>query len=379
MLIRAGRIQDGLALLDEAMVAVASGRLSPIPTGIIYCAVILACQEVYEPRRAGEWTEALSRWAAEQQDLVAFTGRCLVHRAEIMQLRGGWEDALEEVRRASERFALQVNPAGSGVASYRQGELLRLLGRFAEAEEAYAEASRRAWDPQPGLAQLRLAQGQADSAAAAIRRALSESVDPLKRAALLPAHVEIMLALDDVAGARTSSSELDELAGRYATEMLGALAAHARGAVALADGDPARALVALREASGAWQELGAPYEVARARVLIGLACRTVGDGDAAQRELAAARETFAELGALPDVRSLDAMLAPERPRETHGLTSRELEVLRLVAGGKSNKEIAAALVISEHTVARHVQNIFAKLDVTSRAAAVAFAYEERFV
>jgi DNA-binding NarL/FixJ family response regulator len=379
MLIRAGRVRDGLALLDEAMVAVTTGRLSPIPTGIVYCGVIFACQEAFEPRRASEWTDALARWVAEQPDLVAFTGRCLVHRAEIMQLRGSWADALEEARRASDRFALQVNPLGSGVAFYRQGEILRLLGEHAAADEAYGMASRHGWDPQPGLAQLRLAQGQVDVALAAIRRALSESVDPLKRAVLLPAQVEIALVAGELDEARRASSELDEHASRYEAGMLRALADHARGAVALAEGDAARSLRSLRQAAQAWRELDAPYEVARACLLIGLACRTVGDGDAALRELAAARETFAELGALPDVRRLDAMLAPGGSRDTHGLTSRELEVLGLVAQGRSNRDIAGELVISEHTVARHVQNIFAKLGVSSRAAAVAFAFEHELV
>jgi DNA-binding CsgD family transcriptional regulator len=379
MLIGAGRVHEGLALLDEAMVAVTSGRLAPIPTGIVYCAVILTCQRVYEPRRASQWTEALSRWTAEQPDLVAFTGRCLVHRAEIMQLRGSWADALEEARRASERFALQVNPTGRGVAFYRQGELRRLQGDFVAAERAYAEASREGWDPQPGLAQLRLAQGKLDAAAAATRRALSETADPLKRAALLPAHVEIMLALDEVDEARAASSQLDELAAAYATDMLSALAAHSRGAIALADGDATGALVALREAAHIWRELEAPYEVARARALIGLACGTLGDEDAASREVDAARETFVELGARPDVERLERLLAPGAPRSTHGLTARELEVLGLVAEGLSNRGIAAALVISEHTVARHLQNIFAKLGLSSRAAAVAFAFEHDLV
>jgi len=378
MLVRAGRVEEGLALLDEAMLGATEGRLSPIPTGIVYCGVILVCQEAFEPRRAREWTNALARWVAEQPDLVAFTGRCLVHRAEIMQLGGSWEDALEEARRASERFALQVNPLGAGIAFYRQGEILRLLGRFDAAEEAYAQAGRAGWDPQPGLAQLRLAQGQVDVALAALRRALTESADPLRRAALLPAQVDVALAAGELEEARAASSELDGLAAVHATAMLGALAAHARGAVALAGGEPAGALGALRDAVTAWGELDAPYEVARARVLIGQACGLLGDADSALRELESAREAFAGLGALPDVARLGALLDP-RARDTHGLTSRELEVLRLLVDGRSNRDIATALVISEHTVARHVQNIFAKLGVSSRAAAVAFAFQRGLV
>jgi ATP/maltotriose-dependent transcriptional regulator MalT len=375
MLIREGEVKKGLELLDESMVAATARELSPIVVGVVYCGVILACQEVYDVRRAKEWTAALTRWCAEQPDLVAFTGRCLVHRSEILQLQGAWRDALEEARRAAERFARQLNPRASGVALYRQGELLRLQGEFDAAEEAYRTASGHGWEPQPGLAQLRLAQGRTDAAVATIRRATGETTEPLRRAALLPAQVEILLAAGDVDAAREACAELEGLAESYESAMLGALAAHARGAVTLADGDAASALAALRSAARLWQELEAPYDDARVRVLIGLACRALGDDDAAELELAAARDTFTALGARPELARLELLTS----RTTHGLTARELEVLRLVAAGRSNREIAAALVISEHTVARHVQNIFAKLDVSSRAAAGAFAFEHGLV
>jgi ATP/maltotriose-dependent transcriptional regulator MalT len=256
--------------------------------------------------------------------------------------------------------------------------LLRLQGEFTAAEAAYREANRHGWEPQPGLAQLRLAQGKSKAATAAIRRALSETTEPVKPAALLPAHIEIMLAAGEVEEARAACQELDGIAATYESAMLGAMVAHARGAVALAEGDGRDALVALRRAAQIWQELEAPYEDARARVLIGLACRSLGDDEAAELELGAARAAFTELGATPDVARIDSLVALTG-EDAHGLTRRELEVLRLVAAGKSNREIAAALVISEHTVARHVQNIFAKLDVSSRAAAGAFAFEHDLV
>jgi DNA-binding CsgD family transcriptional regulator len=376
MLIKDGRVREGLALLDEGMVAVTAEDLSPIVTGIVYCGVILACQEVYEVRRAREWTLALERWWKEQPDMVAFTGRCLVHRAEIMQLHGSWSDALDEARRAGERFEETRNQA-AGLAHYRRGELLRLQGEFAAAEEAYRDASRFGWEPQPGLAQLRLAQGRSDAAAASIRRAKAEITEPLKRAGLLPAYVEIMLAVGETEEARCACLELQEIGRRYESAMLGGMVAHARGAVELANNDAPAALVALREALQVWQALEAPYEIARSRVLVSRACRALGDEDAAALELEAARSIFEHLGAAPDVARTDALT--RGAGNAHGLSGRELEVLRLVATGKSNREIASALVISEHTVARHLQNIFAKLGLSSRTAATAYAFEHNLV
>lgn len=378
-LIQQGRIEEGLGLLDEAMVAVTAGELSPIVTGIVYCSVISGCQEVYALPRAQEWTAALTQWCEQQPDMVAFSGRCLVHRAEIMELHGAWRDALEEARRARQRCVQGKNRSAAAQAFYRQGEVHRLQGRFSAAEKAYREASRCGWEPQPGLALLWLAQGNDDAAAAAIRRVVGETSEPLKRARLLPAYVEIMLAVGDIEEARSACRELEEISARYESGMLGAIAAHAEGAVDLASGNARAALLALRRAWQVWQELEVPYEVARVRVLLGLACCALGDDDTAALELEAARGVFAQLGAAPDLARVDSLARRAASVDAHGLTARELQVLRLVAAGETNKAIAAELVLSGRTVDRHVSNIFAKLGVSSRAAATAYAYEHQLV
>ena len=372
------RVREGLQLLDEAMVAVTTEDLSPVVAGISYCGVILACQEVFDLRRAREWTRALEAWWQQQPDMVAFTGRCLIHRAEILQLGGSWEVALDEARKACRRFREANNPT-AGLALYREAELLRLRGDLEGAEGAYRAASRAGWEPQPGLAQLRLAQGRPDAAEAAIRRALAEAADPLRRAVLLPAHVEIVLAGGGVDEARGACDELEAVATRYSSALLDAIAAYERGAVELAANDAPKALELLRRALDAWRTLEVPYEVARTRLLIGEACRMLDDTDACELELEAALADFARLGAVPDATRVETLLGRAPDRETHGLSPRELEVLRLLAAGKSNREIAATLVISEHTAARHVQNIFTKLRISSRAAATAFAFEHDLV
>jgi len=378
-LVKLGRIDEGFALLDEAMVAATSEELSPIVTGLVYCSVIAKCRDLFELRRAQEWTAALTDWCDRQPEMVAYTGQCLVHRAEIMQLRGAWAEALDEARRAGQRFARAGSERAAGNAAYTEAEVHRLRGEFAAAERAYAEASRRGWEPQPGLALLRLMQGRIDAAAASIRRSLGETGDPLARARLLPACVEIALAGDEPSDPETPCEELEGIAEQQGGAMLEAMAASTRGALDLARDDAAAALVALRRGWQRWQGLDAPYDAARARVLIGLACRALGDDDAAKLELAAARDGFEQLGATADLARVDELTEGSGAAQAHGLTERELEVLRLVAAGDSNRAIASKLIISEHTVARHLQNIFAKLGVSSRTAASAYGFEHRLI
>lgn len=382
-LIKQGRLAEGLPLVDEAMVAATSGELSPIVTGLIYCDAIATCQQSYAHDRAREWTAALSGWCQAQPQLVPFAGTCLIHRSEIMQLGGAWPEAFEEARRASTRLS-QSRGSGAGHAFYQEGEIHRLRGELADAETAYTRASERGRDPHPGLALLRMAQGRIDLAAAATRRVVSATSDPLQRTRFLPAHVEIMLAASDLGEARRASDELSALADGFGMEMLSAMAQHAQGAVALAEGDARGAIDPLRHAQAAWQRVGAPYLGARIRLLVARAFQALGDDDGAALELDAAKKIFVQLGAAPDVAAIEALAAPARAgtRPTagaHSLSARELEVLLLVASGKTNRAIADVLFLSEKTVDRHVSNIFVKLDLPSRAAATAWAYQHGLV
>jgi DNA-binding CsgD family transcriptional regulator len=379
ILVQHGRLREGLSLLDESMVAVTTGELAPIVSGIVYCGVILACRDAHEIRRAQEWTAALSAWCERQPDLVAFTGRCLVHRAEILQLKGSWTEALEEAARALERCRRAENDAAAAEAFYRQGEIHRVRGEVDAAEAAYREASGRGREPQPGLALLRLAQGRTDAAAAAIRRTLDETTAAGMRAGLLPAYAEIMVAAGELDAAEAAAAELELIAEGHEDNALGAMAAETRGRVAIAAGDAQPALVALRRAAQTWQRLEAPYEAARARALMALACRELGDEDTAVLELDGARAVLVKLEAAPELACLDGLAGAATAGNPGGLTDRELEVLRHLSAGATNKAIAAELVLSVRTIDRHVSNIFTKIGVSTRAAATTYAHEHHVV
>jgi len=369
-LIGAGNVDRGFALLDQVMLDVTERTVSPIMTGLIYCSVIDACQQVYAVARAREWTDALAAWCEAQPQLIAFSGTCLVHRAELMQLNGKWPDAAHEARRACERFA-EASLRPSGAAFYQQAEVCRLRGDFNAAEEFYREASQNGFEPQPGLALLRLAQGKKDVAHGSIRRIVGASDDPMQRTRLLPACAEFMLAVGEIDVARNACRELTEMADRLGTDVLAAMAAQAEAALALAEGDAQRALGLARKAFRIWDRTEVPYEAARVRLLAGKACRALDDGEGAQLELEAAMAMFEKLGAAPELERAKALDRETRSSsaEMHGLTPRELEVLQLVATGKTTKAIAAELFLSDKTVDRHLSNIFNKLDVSTRTAA----------
>jgi len=373
-LVKQARVREGLAKLDEAMLAAVSDRLEPIWTGTIYCGLLDACHELVDLRRAQEWTEAMSRWCAPLPAASLHPGICRLHRVEILDLRGAWEDAEAEASAAcGDLVGIDVFAVADG--RYLLGELSRRRGDLAGAEEAYLRAHEAGRDPQPGLALLRLAQGRTDAASASIAAALVACTGGrLERARLLAAQVDIALVAGDAGLAGAAAAEIADIAVDFESDGLGAVAHRCRGAVSLAVGQAVEALGSLRLACEAWQQLDVPYETARTRVLLAQAYRLLGDDDAAARECAAARRVFERLRAAPDLRALDAGNAPPG-----GLTPREVEVLRLVATGQSNREVAANLVISEKTAARHVANIYAKLGLSSRSAATAFAHRHALV
>ena len=378
-LIDLGRTDEGLTLFDEVMLTATSERVLPFVTGIAYCAMIEVCHTSYDLRRAQEWTDALSQWCAEQPDLVPYRGQCLVHRAELMQLHGAWPDAIDEARRAGEQLLHAPDKGAVGKAFYQLGEIHRLRGDFDEAETAYRDANQRGHSPQPGLTMMRLAQGDIAAASSAIERLLQEARSAHQRAQLLPTAVEVALAEGNVRAARAAAEDLREAAKQIDAPYVEALAGTATGAVLLAEGAPMDALGELRPAWEFWRQLDVPHEAARVRVSIGLACRALGDEETAKLELDAARWGFEQLGAAPDLERVEKLLDRPPPTRAEGLTGREVEVLALVATGKTNRDIATQLFISEKTVARHVSNIFVKIGVSSRAAATAYAYQHELV
>jgi DNA-binding CsgD family transcriptional regulator len=376
-LIQSGRVDEGMALLDESMLAAASGELSPIVTGIVYCSLIASCQRVFALGRAREWTAALSKWCEAQPELVTFRGSCQVHRSEILQLAGEWRKALAHAERASTGPLAEVDSGVAGDAFYVQGEIHRLRGEMQEAEDAYHQSSKLGREPQPGLAQLRAAQGRHRVALTGLRRVLGETRDILARARLLPAFLEICLDQEELEEAEEAAAELERIASRYPSEILGAISAQARGSLSLARGDAQGALGPLRHAFYIWQRLGAPYEEARLRLALSRACHALGDAEGARLSLDTARAIFEQLGAAADLAALDG--SRSAGGSAHSLTPRELEVLRLVAKGMTNRAIAEELRLSEKTIDRHVSNIFNKIDVPSRAAATAYAYEHGLI
>lgn len=389
-LLRLGNAAEGLGEFDEAMATVTAGEVTtPIVHGVAYCSVISASLRAKDLSRAREWTAVATDWCERNPELVPFRGQCLVHRSEVKMLDGDWAGALEEAARAAQRLL----PTDAGLASYQLGELHRLGGRFAEAEDAYRRANTAGRRPEPGLMLLRLAQGRVDAAAVSARRLDAELTRRSEREEFLPAYVEVMAAAGDAQAALAGALELAELAERAESEgpgrggFLRARALAAEGTARCAAGDAAQAVPGLRDASQAWHSLGMPYLEARARAALGRCYAALGDDEAAALEAEAARAAFERLGATPDLAALPASTAHAADQAQAGhpassaapLTARETEIVRLVAAGLSNRAIAKELVLSEKTVARHLANIYAKLRIASRAAATAYAYDHGLV
>ena len=378
-LIDKGDVANGIKLLDEMMISVETEKVFPVVCGIVYCAVIETCRKVWDIRRAQEWTSSFTRWCDAQPDIVPIKGQCLVRRAEIIQFHGDLNKALEEARDACDLLTRPPGEPAAGEAYYRKGELHRLLGDFEDAEDSYRDAAKWGRNPQPGLALLRFAQGQNDAARTSIINTLEQTKNRIGRAELLPTVVTVMLALKQPEQALTASKELCEIANEIDTPYLYGMSAYCQGAVFLGLGNIQLALEHLQQALKLWNALYLPYETARTRELNAIVYRELNDNDNSDVELAAARWIFEQLHAAPDLERISQLLKKKRDHQVHGLTLRELQIVRLVASGKTNKSIASELFISERTVDRHVSNIFNKLGVSSRVAVTAFAFKNELM
>lgn len=366
--IRQGQVPEGLAILDEAMLPVVAGRVRPTYAGNIYCQLMSVCHELSDVRRAGQWTDATARWCEGFSDAVMFIGVCRVHRAQLHQLRGQWAAAEAEIARVCDELAT-MNVVAVGLALYELAEVRRARGDLSGAEEAYRDAHRHGRDPQPGLALVRSAVGSHTEALDALLAAEGAAADRLARTRLWPAIIEVAIAAGDIGTARRACGELEAAASVYASSGLVAGAALGRGRLCLAEGDATAAIASLDAARQRWQGIGSPVHVAHARALLACAHAAAGNAEAAALERSAVTEACRELGINPpDIAGGADRLLPA------GVTAREADVLRLVARGLTNREVADELVLSEKTVARHLANLYRKLGVRSRTAAAAWAY-----
>ena len=373
----AGRPDEGLSLFDDAMLLVTSGKTGPFIAGKVYCSLMSACEQLGDLRRAAEWTEVGLRWS-ESHPFTVWPGLCRVHHAQVLQLRGAWHEAEAEARRACDELN-ELNKFNMARALYEVGEIRRRLGDFTGAEDVFRRAAELGLRPQPGLALLRLSQGKAMDAATGLVQSLAEETwNSLERARLLGAQVQVAVSIDDLDAADAAATELESIAQTFGGPMIAAAAATARGRVQLALADSGGATRTLRRALRAWQDLGVPYEVATTQALLGSARHAAGDRDDAQACFDAAEAEFRRLGASVGLEELTAAQAIclDSP---DGLSPRECQVLRLVASGGTNREIARELHLSEKTVSRHLENIFSKIGVSSRSAATAYAFERGIV
>lgn len=376
-LIEEGDVDDGLRMLDEAMLTATTAVTSELTRGLVYCAVLGCCDRVVAVDRAREWAAVLGDWCDAQAQLGTFNGTCRVHRAELFRFAGEWDASLAEASR------VVVGPASDrrerAIAAYELAQVHRLRGETAEAQRDYATAATGGVDPQPGLALLHLAEGDTSVAVGGITRALATTTSPLGRARLLPAAVEVFVAAGHHPEATAAAHELADVAKRYATPALRAEAAQATGRILLAEDEAAASVEPLTDAVAGWDALGALYHAARTRILLADAFAALGDAEGSRMQREAAQAVFDDLGAPASVPTGATAAGADGRRDDRILSPREEGVLRLAATGITNKEIARRLGISTRTVDRHISNILAKLGVPSRAAATAYAYEHHLL
>lgn len=376
-LVHSGRLTEGFERMDAVMLAITTGAASDRVAGPAFCAVISSCLERWDVERAQVWTRDLNDWCDAQQGLSPFRGDCSVNRAAVMRLGGEWDEAQATLIAVCEQNRRRETLEN---AFYWLGELRRLTGSAEAADEAYHRAAEIGREVQPGLALLRRDAGNHAAARAGIARALESAPPPGTRAELLAAQVDLETEHGDLTLAQQASARLRELSDALETPYLRALADRAEAQVLIGSDAADRALPLLRASWSAWRQLEAPYEAAITRMHLGRAARALGDEDAAQLEFDAARTALTALGALPDLARLERIAAPpDASRADGGLSRRELEVLRLIARGRSNRDIAHDLFLSERTVARHVSNILTKLGLSNRTAATTFAFEHGLV
>lgn len=318
-----GNVEEGMALMDEAMVAAIGGELDALYTGKIYCNMIDICEQLADYRRAGEWSDAAQRWCERAGHSSGFPGVCRIHRAEIMRLRGDWSAAEEEAEKASHELGNFADFAGE--AFYEIGEIRLHMGDYERAEEAFRQAHGTGRDPEPGMAELHLARGNPARAWTLISESLTDASAPLKRARLLPAAIEIALATDDVDSARDAVTELASIAEEYGSPALVAHANHGQGAVLMSDGNSEQAVSHLRRAIELWRENDFPYLAAKSRMVLAETYRRQGSLDSAELEFETARTAFEELGAMADARAaIHALKAPEYDTARGGRTTTAL-------------------------------------------------------
>jgi DNA-binding NarL/FixJ family response regulator len=391
-----GDLDGGADCLDEAMASVCAGEVNAFYTGWVACFAIGMCMNAADLRRAGAWAAHAWSWAQTLPEPTPYRGMCRVKQVELLGLRGELELAEQEARLACEEI-VDFEPNLAGEAYYVAGDVLRRRGDLTGATEAFARARSLGQDPQPGLALVRMAEGRLEEASAALRAA-DPLRPPFQRASLHAAQVEVALALGDLDDARAASVALDAVAEQVPTDALLAMAATTRGRVRLAASDATAALEELRPAVRSWRSLELACEVAEARALVSMAMAELGDQEGAAEELAGALAALDRCGAVGGAARVRELVAAGRlagvvrspapgagepansgEDATNPLTARELEVLDQLGSGATNRQIAAQLVVSEHTVARHVSNIFAKLGVSSRTAAAAYGFEQGLI